>query len=106
MEMNGGSVASYLVRAPCVPLLMLMLIGPEVNGLLDFRGRRGITSVGQWNLRPVIFGVEKHLADQSLNVPRSFCDPSRHLQESSGPPGPKPQKSLKKSQKGSFWGSR
>ena len=28
---------------------------------------------------------------------RSFCcDPSRHLQESPGPPGPKSQKSLKK----------
>ena len=25
-----------------------------------------------------------------------LCDPSRHLQESPGPPGPKAQKSLKK----------
>ena len=49
---------SYLARTPRVPLFMLILIGLEVKGLLDFQGRRGITSFVRWNLRPVIFSVE------------------------------------------------
>ena len=61
MEMNGRSTASYLARTLCVPWLLLVLIGLEEKGLLDFQGRRGITSVVQWNLRPVIFGVEDFL---------------------------------------------
>ena len=58
MEMNGGSTVSYLARTPCIPLLMLVLIGLETKGLLDFQGRHGIASVVRWNLRPVTFGVE------------------------------------------------
>ena len=46
MEMNGGSTASYLARTPRVPLFMFILIGLEAKGLLDFQGRRGITSQG------------------------------------------------------------
>ena len=37
---------------------MHILIGLEAKGLLAFQGRRGIASVVQWNLRPVIFGVD------------------------------------------------
>ena len=37
---------------------MLILIGLEAKGLLEFQGRRGIISVVRWNLRPVIFGVD------------------------------------------------
>ena len=35
------------------------LIGLETQGLLDFQGKAGITSILQWNLRPVMFGVCK-----------------------------------------------
>ena len=41
------------------PSVVLMFIALEAKGLLDFQGRRGIACVTQWNLRPVIFGVEK-----------------------------------------------
>ena len=43
---------------PRVHLFMLILIGLEAKGLLDFQGQRGITSVVRWSLRPVIFGVD------------------------------------------------
>ena len=59
MGMNEGSTASYRARAPCATLFMFVFIGLERKGLLDFQWRRGIASVVRWNLRPVIFGVEK-----------------------------------------------
>ena len=43
---------------PLRPLVCISLIGLETKRLLDLQGRRGITSVVRWNLRPVIFGVE------------------------------------------------
>ena len=46
-----------------------------------------------------IFHGKRH-DNKSFNVNfycREICDPSDHLQESLGPPGPKSQKSLKKS---------
>ena len=44
---------------PLVSLhFMLSLLGLETEGLLDFQGRAGITSIVRWNLRPVIFGVD------------------------------------------------
>ena len=47
-------------RAPFASLCFLLtLIGLEAKGLLDFQGPRGITSVVRWNLRVVIFGVDK-----------------------------------------------
>ena len=52
-EMKGGGTTSYLARTPCVPFFMLKNIGLEAKELLDFQGRRGITSVVRWNLRPV-----------------------------------------------------
>ena len=33
------------------------LVGLEAEGVVDFQGRRGITSIVCRNLRPVIFGV-------------------------------------------------
>ena len=57
MEMNGRSSASYPARTLCVPALLLVLIGLEAKGLLDFQGQRGFSSVVWWNLRPVMFGV-------------------------------------------------
>ena len=57
--MNGGSSASYLARTLASPCFLLCLIGVEIVGLLGFQGRAGIISIVWWNLRPVIFGVEK-----------------------------------------------
>ena len=47
-----------LCAHPSRPLFMLIEIGLEAKALSDFQGRRGITSVVRWNLRPVI-GVEQ-----------------------------------------------
>ena len=62
MEMNGEEVPSLPYRTSRAPLappcFLLVLIGLETKGLLDFQGRRGIASVVQWNLCPVIFGVD------------------------------------------------
>ena len=59
MEMNGGSSAPYLARTPCVPSFLHCLKRVEAEGLLDYQGRARIISIVRWNLRPVIFGVEK-----------------------------------------------
>ena len=59
MEINGRSAVSYLKRTPHALFFMLILIGLEAKGVLAFQGRRGIASVVQWNLRPVIFGAEE-----------------------------------------------
>ena len=59
MEMNGGSSAPYLACTPCVPLFVHCLIRVEAEGLLDYQGQAGIISIVGWNLRPVIFGVDK-----------------------------------------------
>ena len=40
---------------PSRPLFMLVFIGLEAKGLLDFQARQGITSIVRWNLHPVIF---------------------------------------------------
>ena len=46
--------------APLVsPCFVLCLIGVETEGLLDYQGRAGIIPIVRWNLRPVIFGVER-----------------------------------------------
>ena len=59
MEMNGESTASYLSRSPRIPVLIYaFFIGLEAKGRLDFQGQRGIKSVVQWNLRPVILGAD------------------------------------------------
>ena len=51
--------ARVIPRAqPFRPLIVLVLIGLETKGLLDFQGRRGLTSAVRWNLRPVIFDVD------------------------------------------------
>ena len=49
MEMNGGSTTLYLARTLCIPAFLLILVGLKAKGLLDFQGRRGITSVVWWN---------------------------------------------------------
>ena len=50
-------------RTSLVPLafppFVHCLIGVETEGLLDYQERAGIISIVRWNLRPVIFGVNK-----------------------------------------------
>ena len=43
------------------PLLILSLLHLETDRLLDFQWSAGITSTVQWNLCPVIFGVDARL---------------------------------------------
>ena len=45
--------------APLASPCFLLCLGVEAERLLDYQGRAGIISIVQWNLRPVIFGVEK-----------------------------------------------
>ena len=59
MEMFGRSAASYLARTPRIPLFVLILIGLETKNVLDYQGRAGSTSIVQWTLRPVTFGVDQ-----------------------------------------------
>ena len=40
------------------PCFILRLIGLELEGLLDYQGSTGIISIVQWNLCPVLFGVD------------------------------------------------
>ena len=72
MEMIGESTASYLARTPCVPVFLLILTGLEAKGLLAFQGRRGITSIVRWNLRPVIFGVREEIPEAATASSRSL----------------------------------
>ena len=71
MEMIGGSSASYLARTPCVPYFLPWSIGVETEGLLDYQGRAGIISIVQWNLRPVIFGVDNCGPPSTIGLPTS-----------------------------------
>ena len=72
MEMNGGSSAPYLARTPCIPLFSTLFNrgGNKERFRLPGAGR-GIISIVRWNLRPVIFGVEKK-AKSSKSVENSF----------------------------------
>ena len=54
-EVPGRTLLAPLA-SPC---FVLCLIRVEREGLLDYQGRAGIISIVWWNLRPVIFGVEK-----------------------------------------------
>ena len=49
---------SYPLASLC---FVLCLIGVETEGLLDYQGRAGIISIVRWNLRLVIFGVERRV---------------------------------------------
>ena len=53
------------------PCFLLCLIRVEAEGLLDYQGRAGIISIVRWNLRPVIFGVER-LTDAEPNSESNF----------------------------------
>ena len=58
MEMNGGSSVPTSLVPLAFPCFVLCSRGVETEGLLDYQGRAGIISIVQWNLRPVIFGVD------------------------------------------------
>ena len=40
------------------PFFLLSLIGLETEGLLDYKGRAGVISILQWNLRLLVFAVD------------------------------------------------
>ena len=77
MEMNEGSAASYLARALCIPVFLLILVGLEANlvgleakGLLDFQGRRGITSVVWWTFPLAVLShcaTRNHTSERDQN---------------------------------------
>ena len=46
---------------PLSPSFVLCLVGVETERFLDYQRRAGISSIVRWNLRPVIFGVEKRV---------------------------------------------
>ena len=58
MEMNGGVPCRTSLVPHCFPLFCTLL-GVETEGLLGYQGRAGVISIVRWNLRPVIFGVER-----------------------------------------------
>ena len=68
MEMNGGlrKSRSYLARTPCVPLFCTLFNRVGDRRVLDYQGRAGIISIMQWNLRPVIFGVETDILSKEF----------------------------------------
>ena len=53
--MNGGCLAC----TPCVSLFCTLFNRGGNRRALDYQGRAGIISIVRWNLRPVIFGVDK-----------------------------------------------
>ena len=53
-------------------VFVLCLIALETEGLLDNQGRAGIISIVRWNLRPVIFGVEKSCRTKVPRISRIF----------------------------------
>ena len=69
METNAGSSAPCLARTLCVPLFCTLFKGIETEGLSDYQGRAGIISIVRWNLRPVIFGVEKPITQTPKSTP-------------------------------------
>ena len=74
MEMKRGSASAYLARAPLASLCFVyFIIGLEAKGLLDFQGRRGVTSVARRDLCPVMFGVE--MCQLQVIIAAAFADP-------------------------------
>ena len=70
MATNGGSSASYLARTPCVPLYCTLFNRGGKRRAFRVPGREGNISIAQWNLHPVIFGVE---SSRSWSVPERIC---------------------------------
>ena len=54
---------SHPLASPCS---VLRFLGVETEGLLDCRGGAGIISIVRWNLRPVIFGVDRRALPQNF----------------------------------------
>ena len=65
------------------PRFVLCLLRVEREGLLDYRGRAGIISIVQWNLRPVIFGVDSRKPRNGPEIPQEFPLNSYELQQQS-----------------------
>ena len=71
----------YLACTPCVPLFCTLFKRGGNRRALDYQGRAGIIFIVRWDLRPVIFSVEKipqnsckiSLPKIKKNSPTSFC---------------------------------
>ena len=50
------------------PCFVLCLVGVEAEGLLDYQGRAEIISIVRWNLRLVIFGVDRTSIEPELQM--------------------------------------
>ena len=48
----------FFTRVETERVFRLPGVGGETKNVLDYQGRAGSTSIVQWTLRPVIFGVE------------------------------------------------
>ena len=53
---NSEGQILKLLASPCFVFCLLRV---ETEGFLDYQGRAGIISIVRWNLRPVIFRVNK-----------------------------------------------
>ena len=74
MGMNGGSSAPHLARTPCVPLLSTLFNrGGNRRAFRLLGAGGGIISIVRWNLRPVIFGVDKSQQKKKSAKERRFC---------------------------------
>ena len=80
---RGTTQWKWMAEVPCRthpsrPLVCACFSRSGSKGALDFQGRRGITSIVRWNLRPVIFGVDKLLSG-NIFPGRSFIHPPPHF---------------------------
>ena len=79
-EINGGSSASYLACAPCIPLFCTLVNSVVNRRPFGLPGRAGVISIARWNLRPVIFAVDcgpalPRIPEKSLNLKNLLNSP-------------------------------
>ena len=74
--MNGGSSAPYLACTPCVHLFCTLFNKGGNRWACRLPGAAGIISIVGWNLRPVIFSVEKPSGMQGVSVAGLQCQSS------------------------------
>ena len=56
-----GNASYRLGKTAWTSLFKEVRVFKETKNVLDYQGRAGSTSIVQWTLRPVIFGVENCL---------------------------------------------
>ena len=68
MDMNGGSSASYLACTLRFPLFCTLLNRGGARRAFRLPGEGRIISIVRWNLRPVLFSVDKPKRTSSVGV--------------------------------------